>query len=207
MQVKGFGCLHYALTQSVYFLVPSEGRHNDYFLMACVFLMQPLGMSTLCRDSDCLLYAKTWTVFFVQSPWVIKKTMCLLYDFTQTVYFLMACVYTMMAYQVEAIFHLKSVYTLPWPKVSTLCMHEDLVVYIMMWHWVSTFWCHQRVDKVSTFWWHMSSLSSHLSSLWCHQTMSTFWSHAKCLPCEASPFCITLSYLYVRCISQRHMRG
>ena len=98
MQVKGFGCLHYAMTQSVYFLVPSEGRHNDYFLMACVFLMQPLGMSTLCRDSDCLLYAGTWTVFFVQSPWVIKKTMCLLYDFTQTVYFLMASVYTMMAY-------------------------------------------------------------------------------------------------------------
>ena len=97
MQAQGFGCLHYAMTRSVYFLVPSEGRHNDYFLMACVFLMQPLGMSTLCRDSDCLLYAGTWTVYFVQSPWVIKKTMCLLYDFTQTVYFLMASVYTMMA--------------------------------------------------------------------------------------------------------------
>ena len=97
MQAQGFGCLHYAMTQNVYFLVPSEGRHNDYFLMACVFLMQPLGMSTLCRDSDCLFYAGTWTVYFVQSPWVIKKTMCLLYDFTQTVYFLIASVYTMMA--------------------------------------------------------------------------------------------------------------
>ena len=101
----------------------------------------------------------------------------------------MASVYTMMAYQVESIFHVKSVYTLPWPKVSTLCRHEDLVVYIMMWHWVSTFWCHQRVDKVSTFWWHVSSLSSHLSSLWCHQAMSTFCSHTKCLPYEALPFC------------------
>ena len=68
MQVKGFGYLHYAMTQSVYFLVPSEGRHNDYFLMACVFLMQPQGMSALCWDSDCLLYAGTWTVYFVQSP-------------------------------------------------------------------------------------------------------------------------------------------
>ena len=99
----------------------------------------------------------------------------------------MASVYTMMAYQVESIFHVKSVYTLLWPKVSTLCRHEDLVVYIMMWHWVSTFWCHQRVDKVSTFWWHVSSLSSHLSSLWCHQAMSTFCSHTKCLPYEAFP--------------------
>ena len=99
----------------------------------------------------------------------------------------MASVYTMMAYQVESIFHVKSVYTLPWPRVSTLCRHEDLVVYIMMWHWVSTFWCHQRVDKVSTFWWHVSSLSSHLSSLWCHQAMSTFCSHTKCLPYEALP--------------------
>ena len=52
----------------VYFLVPSEGRHNVYFLMACAFLMQSLGMSTLCRDSDCLLYAGTWTVYFVRSP-------------------------------------------------------------------------------------------------------------------------------------------
>ena len=161
-------CLPYAATRNVY-------------------LVQGLGLSTLCRDSDCLLYAGTWTVYFVQSPWVIKKTMCLLYDFTQTVYFLMACVYTMMAYQVEAIFHLKSVYTLPWPRVSILCRHKDLVVYSVMWHRVSTFWCLQKVDKVSTFWWHMSSLRSHLSSLWCHQTMSTFWSHAKCLPCEASP--------------------
>ena len=161
MQVKGFGCLHHAMTQSVYFLVPSEGRHNDYFLMACVFLMQPLGMSTLCRDSDCLLYAGTWTVYFVQSPWVIKKTMRLLYDFRQTVYFLMASVYTMMAYQVESIFHLKCVYTVLWPRVSTLCRHKDLVVFFMMWPRVSTFWCHQKVDKVSTFWWHVSFLCSH----------------------------------------------
>ena len=52
MQVKGFGCLHYAMTQSVDLLVPSEGRHNVYFLIACASLMQSLGMSTLCRDSD-----------------------------------------------------------------------------------------------------------------------------------------------------------
>ena len=155
--------------------------------LKCVYTVLWPWVSTLCRDSDCLLYAGRWTVYFVQSPWLIKKTKCLLYDFTLSVYFLMASVYTMMAYQVESIFHLKCVYTVVWPRVSTLCRHKDLVVFFMMWPRVSTFWCHQKVDKVSTFWWHMSSLSSHLSSLWCHQTMSTFWSHAKCLPCEASP--------------------
>ena len=68
LQAQGLGCLLYNVTQSVYFLMPSEGRQSVYLLMACVFLMQLLGVSTLCRDSDCLLYAGTWTVYFVQSP-------------------------------------------------------------------------------------------------------------------------------------------
>ena len=161
LQAQGLGFLLYDVTQSVYFLMPSEGRQSVYFLMACVFLMQSLGVSTLCWDSDCLLYAGRWTVYFVQSPWLIKKTKCLLYDFTLSVYFLMASVYTMMAYQVESIFHLKCVYTVLWPRVSTLCRHKDLVVFFMMWPRVSTFWCHQKVDKVSTFWWHVSFLCSH----------------------------------------------
>ena len=98
MQAQGIGCLHYDMTQGVYFLMPSEGRQSVYIMMAHVFLMQALEVSALCRDSDCLLYAGTRTVYLVQAPGVTKKTKCLLYDFTQTVYFLMASVYTMMAY-------------------------------------------------------------------------------------------------------------
>ena len=119
--------------------------------------------------------------------------------------YIFVTVYILMAHQVGSILHLKCVYTVMWPWVSTLCRHKVLVVFVMMWPRVSTFWCHQKVDKVSTFWWHMSSLSSHLSSLWCHQTMSTFWSHAKCLPCEASPFysvpsiCLYFGY-FMECV-------
>ena len=42
LQAQGLGFLLYEVTQSVYFLMPSEGRQSVYFLMACVFLKQSL---------------------------------------------------------------------------------------------------------------------------------------------------------------------
>ena len=61
LQAQRLGCLLYDVTQSVYLLMPSEGRQSVYFLMAHVLLMQLLGVSTLCRDSDCLLCVVTLT--------------------------------------------------------------------------------------------------------------------------------------------------
>ena len=42
LEAQGLGCLLYDVTQSVYFLMPSEGRQSVYFLMAHVFLKQSL---------------------------------------------------------------------------------------------------------------------------------------------------------------------
>ena len=85
------------------------------------------------------------------------------------------------------ILHFKSVYTIQLFRVSTNCRHKDLVVYYMTWLKVSTLWCHQKVDIVSTLWQHTSFFCCDLSTFWWHKIMSSFYSDTKCLLYAALP--------------------
>ena len=91
-----------------------------------------------------------------------------------------------------AILHLKNVYTMQLFQVSTFCRHKELVVYYITWLKVSTLWCHQKVDKVSTLWWDMSFFCYDLSTFWWHQIVSSFYSHTKCLLYAALPLCFSI---------------
>ena len=55
LQAQGLGFLLYDVTQSVYLLMPSEGRQSVYFLMAHVFLKQSLVVFVMSSDYVYLL--------------------------------------------------------------------------------------------------------------------------------------------------------
>ena len=59
-------CLHYSETRTVYFILGNF-----------VYVFQSSRVSSLLRDTDCLLYCGTRTVSIVQAPGVLKKTKCL----------------------------------------------------------------------------------------------------------------------------------
>ena len=78
---------NFFLKNSVYSLISSEGRQSVYFQTWHVFPMQALGVSTLCRDSDCLLCAvisshieDKVSTLWLHTDCLLSDGMCLHYD-------------------------------------------------------------------------------------------------------------------------------
>ena len=119
--------------------LPYSGIPTVYFILGnFVYVFQSPRVSSLFRDTDCLLYCGTRTVCIVQAPGVLKKTKCLPCYVTESVYIVMASVFTITAQRLPQYVNRTC---LPWyvqclhqywpPKLVLICYSNQFCKYLV----------------------------------------------------------------------------